>query len=55
MTSSTIPISDRTTAGETPSEKLGAFSPPLLRDRDACDRRAVVEREAVVRRRVATR
>ena len=52
-TSSTIPISDRTTAGEMPSERLG--DEVLRLERDACERLADAVREVVVRRRVAIR
>ena len=49
----TIPISDRTTAGETPSERLGTDRPLLRFRREACEERRVVERDVDVRRRVA--
>ncbi len=51
-TSSTIPISDRATAGEMPRDRLGV---DRRDDFDACERRADAEREAAVRRRVAMR
>ena len=52
-TSSTIPISDRTTAGDSPATARGDEA--ARDDFDACERRLDEVREAAVRRRVAIR
>ena len=54
-TSSTIPTSERPTAGDMPSDSPGAVSPDPRLAREACDRRVEAVREVLVRRRVATR
>ena len=52
-TSSTIPTSERPTAGDMPSDR--PRDDPVRLAREACVRRADEAREELVRRRVATR